>query len=247
MARADFSRMATVYDAGRVLPAEAMETWRAAIERHVDPLAVTRVLDLGCGTGRFSAAIADWFTAEVIGIEPSGEMIRAAAKQRHIRVVYVRGRAEDLPLANRSCDWAWLSTVVHHFEDIERAACELRRVVRPGGVVLVRNWFPGGEDVIHFNYWPRAKRIAETFPTVSDVAEAFSVAGFTMQAAESVPQASAHGLREAYERLRLRADTTLQLLSDEEFKEGLQRLEADASAETTPQPLISRLGLLVLR
>jgi ubiquinone/menaquinone biosynthesis C-methylase UbiE len=223
-----------------------MEVWRTAISRYVQPESTTRVLDLGCGTGRFASAIADWFSTDVVGIEPSAEMLRAAGEQPHPQVGYAQGRAEDLPLPDETCDWAWLSTVVHHFEDLPRAARELRRVVRRRGAVLIRSWFAGGEDVVHFRYWPGARRIAESFPTVSDVAEAFA-AGFGIEALESIPQVSASSLREGYERLRLRADTTLQGLSDEEFAEGLRRLKAEADAETDPQPIVSRLGLLVLR
>ena len=224
-----------------------METWCAAITRYVRPEATSMVLDLGCGTGRFSAAIADWFDTEVVGIEPSGEMLRAARASQPPGVAYAQGRGEDLPLAEQSCDWAWLSTVVHHFDDLRRVASELRRVLRPGGAILIRNWFPGGEDVIHFHYFPGARRIAETFPTVAAVGEAFATAAFGIEAVESVPQASVQSLADVYERVRLRADTTLQLLSDEEFAEGLRHLEADAAAETAPKPVVSRLGLLVLR
>jgi hypothetical protein len=34
---------------------------------------------------------------------------------------------ERLPLGGRACAWAWVSTVVHHLDDLERAAAELRR------------------------------------------------------------------------------------------------------------------------
>ena len=142
MARADFARIAPNYDAGRSLPEEAMETWRAAITRYVMPEATLMVLDLGCGTGRFSAAIADWFDTEVVGIEPSAEMLRAARTSQPPGVAYAQGRAEELPLADQSCDWAWLSTVVHHFDDLRRVAGELRRVLRPGGAVLIRSGSP---------------------------------------------------------------------------------------------------------
>jgi ubiquinone/menaquinone biosynthesis C-methylase UbiE len=247
MARADFARIATVYDAGRSLPDEAMETWRAAIARYVRSQTTERVLDLGCGTGRFGSAIARWFSTEVVGIEPSLEMLRASISWDDEGVAYVQGQAEALPLAAQSCDWAWLSTVIHHFDDLQTVARELRRVLRPGGAVLVRNWFPGGGDVVHFRYFPGARRIAETFPTISAVADSFAIAGFSIEAVENVTQSSAAGLKEVYERACLRADTTLQGLSDEEFDDGLRRLKADADAEAEPQEVVSHLGLLVLR
>ncbi len=247
MAMTDFNRIASAYDAGRSLPDDGMEVWRDALLRHLPDRTALPVLDLGCGTGRFSAALADWLDVPVIGIDPSPEMLRAASAREDPGVSYVLGRAENIPLAGSTCDFAWLSTVVHHFQDLPRAAAELRRVVRPGGAVVIRSWFPGRADVTHFRYFPGAKRIAETFPTIEAVERAFAIAGFLREALESVTQVSAGSLREACERLRQRADTTLQLLSDEEFAEGMRRLEADAAAEVEPRPITSALDLLVLR
>jgi ubiquinone/menaquinone biosynthesis C-methylase UbiE len=144
-----------------------MDVWHAALLRHLPERTAFPVLDLGCGTGRFSAAIARWLETRVIAIEPSLGMIRAAiSNTTHPNVACIVGRAEALPLAPSSCDFAWLSTVVHHFEDLPQAAAELRRVLRPGGPVLIRSWFPGRADVTHFLYFPGAKRIAETFPAI---------------------------------------------------------------------------------
>ena len=245
---ADFNRIAPAYDVGRGLPDEAMEAWHSALLRHLPERAPLPVLDVGCGTGRFTMALADWFNAPVIGVEPSLAMIREAmSNSSHPNVQYLIGQAESIPLAPATCHFAWLSTVVHHFHDLPRAAAELRRVVRPGGAVVIRSWFPGRADVTHFHYFPGAKRIAGTFPTLEAVEGAFASAGFRRKALESVTQVSAGSLREACERLRQRADTTLQLLSDEEFAEGMRRLEADAEAEEEPHPITSALDLLVLR
>ena len=143
-------------------------------------------------------------------------------------------------------DFAWLSTVIHHF-DLTLVVPELRRVLRPGGNVLIRSWFPGRGDVTHFRYFPRSRLIAETFPTIDATEAAFASAGFRVEALESVPQVSAPGLREFCERVRTRADSTLLALSEAEFAEGLRALEDDAAAETEPQPVISYLDLMVLR
>lgn len=169
------------------------------------------------------------------------------AAQETDRVSYLLGRAEAIPLAGETCDFAWLSTVVHHFSDLPRAAAELRRVLRTGAAVFIRNWFPGRVDVPHFRWFPGAKRIAETFPTIEAVEKAFGKAGFHRHALESVTQVSAQSLREACERLSHRADTTLQLLSDEEFAQGIRALEAEAAAETEPSPITATLDFLVLR
>jgi len=247
MARADFNQVAAVYDAGRGLPDETMEAWRTVIARHLPGGNALPGLDLGCGTGRFTSAIADWFDTDVVGIDPAAEMLGVAQSRRvHERVTYLLGRAEYLPLRDSAFDFAWLSTVIHHF-DLILVVPELRRILRPGGSVLIRSWFPGRGDVTHFRYFPRARQIAETFPTIDATEQAFASAGFRVEALESVAQVSAPGLREFCERVRSRADSTLLALSEAEFAEGLRLLEKDAAAETEPHPVTSYLDLMSLR
>jgi ubiquinone/menaquinone biosynthesis C-methylase UbiE len=255
MARVDYDRMAADYVEGRVLPPEGMEPWRAAIAPWVQGEAggESPVLDLGAGTGQFAAAIAGWFGVEVVAVEPSGGMRAQAARVHpHPGVRWVAGVAERLPLGDRACAWAWVSTVVHHLDDLERAASELRRVVRPGGRVLVRQAFPGRMDAItlYERYFPGAARALVAgggLPSVARVSAAFAAAGFRTEALQRVGQVSATSLAAYRDKVRLRADTGLALLPDEEFAAGLAALDRAVEAETTPVPVVDRLDLLVLR
>ena len=146
MARVDYDRMAPDYVRGRVLPEKGMEAWRAAIEPWAPDVPAGRwpVLDLGAGAGQFAAAIAGWFEAEVVALEPSeGMRAQAARAHPHPAVRWVAGQGERLPLRAGVVAWAWVSTVLHHLDDLDAAAAELGRVLRPGAVVLVRQAFPG--------------------------------------------------------------------------------------------------------
>ncbi len=255
MARVDYDRMAADYVEGRVLPPEGMEPWRAAIAPWVPGGVAGRspVLDLGAGTGQFAAAIAGWFGVEVVAVEPSGGMRAQAARAHpHPGVRWVAGVGERLPLGDGACAWAWVSTVVHHLDDLERAAGELRRVVRPGGPVLVRQAFPGRMDAItlYDRYFPGAARalvVTGGLPSVEQVSAAFAAAGFRTEALQRVGQVSATSLAAYRDKVRLRADTGLALLPDEEFAAGLAALDEAVEAETTPVPVVDRLDLLVLR
>ena len=101
---------------------------------------VERILDLGSGTGQWSGRLARWFDVDVVGVEPS-EGMRANAIDA-VRVFAIAGQAEQIPLRADSVDAAWLSVVVHHFDDLDAAAREIRRVVRRGGRVLLRSAVP---------------------------------------------------------------------------------------------------------
>lgn len=249
MARVDYERAAVAYDAGRSLPLDALEAWRAALARYLPLRTRLPVLDLGSGTGIFSRALAEWFDADVVGVEPAARMRDQARQRPRARVTYVGGDAEHVPLKDGSCGAAWLSTVIHHIPDLTGCARELRRVLRSGGRVLVRSAFPERHDHITlFRFFPGAGAIAAQFPSVEATVAAFASAGFEPAALESVPQQSAPSLRVFCDRVPLmrHADSTLASLSDAEFARGMEALERAAAREETPAPVIDQLDLLVL-
>jgi SAM-dependent methyltransferase len=151
-----------------------------------------------------------------------------------------------------ACAWAWVSTVVHHLDDLDAAATELRRVLRPGGVVLVRQAFPGrmGEITLYGRWFPEAGACLVAgggLPGVERVSAAFAAAGFGVEALRSVAQVSAPSLAAYRDKVRRRADTGLRLLPDDQFAAGLAALDRAVEAETSPTPVVDRLDLLVLR
>ena len=257
MARVDYDRMAPDYLEGRALPAAGMDPWRDEIARWLPepegPARRSPVLDLGAGTGQFAAAIAGWFGVEVVAVEPSqGMRAQAVRANPHPGVRWVAGVGERLPLRTRTCALAWVSTVVHHLDDLEAAAAELGRVLRPGAPLLVRQAFPGRlEDVtLYRRYFPgvlASLDAAGGLPTVERVEAGFERSGFRVEELRSVAQVSAPSLAVYRDKVRKRADTGLRLLPDDQFAAGLAALERDADAETTPAPVVDRLNLLVLR
>jgi SAM-dependent methyltransferase len=256
MARVDYDRMAPDYLEGRALPSAGMASWRDEIARWLPgpggPAGRSPVLDLGAGTGQFAAAIAGWFGVEVIAVEPSqGMRAQAVRANSHPGVYWVAGVGERLPLRNGTCAMAWVSTVVHHLDDLAAAAAELGRVLRPDAPVLVRQAFPGRIDVtLYRRYFPAAEAclvVGGGLPTVAQVEAAFAGAGFRVEDLHPVAQVSAPSLAAYRDKVRRRADTGLRLLPDDQFAAGLAALERDADAEATPVPVVDRLDLLVLR
>ncbi|MDQ3659862.1 MAG: class I SAM-dependent methyltransferase [Actinomycetota bacterium] len=246
--RIDYDRMAVSYDRGRALSPEAADGWRRALSDYLS-LSDGPVLDLGSGTGVWSVLLADWFDTDVVAIEPSEGMRRQAADNRlHPRVLYAGGEAERIPIKDRSCSYAWLSTVIYHVSDLTRCARELRRVLEPGGLVFIRNAFAGRTgDIKWTRFFPSAHRLADTtLPTVKATVKAFSVAGYVKENLVSVAEVSAPNLCAYFEKVRMRADSFLTQISDEEFDRGLAAL-ATAAYEEQPAPVLSRLDLLVLR
>ncbi|MFC5924600.1 class I SAM-dependent methyltransferase [Micromonospora vulcania] len=232
---------AAAFEATRHLTDDGLTAWREAVSRHLGARTDLRLLDLGSGTGRWAQAFTAWYDRiEVIAVEPS-EAMRARSAYQPV----VRGDAQRIPFDDGSVDAVWLSTVIHHVPDLTRAARELRRVLRPGGRVLIRSAFAGRHQAITlFRYFPEAIRVLDTYPSVADVEAAFATAGFVTVGFEQVPQVTAASLRDAATELRRAAHTPLQLISDDEYATGLARLHAAAQTETGP--VVDALDLLVL-
>jgi SAM-dependent methyltransferase len=114
-----------------------------------------RVLDVGCGTGSLTfalAAAAD--LAGVVGVDPvEGFVAAARARNADPRLVFDLGDARALPYADASFDCAYASLVLHFVPDAARAVAEMRRVVRPGGTVAAAVWDNYGGQVFTRILW----------------------------------------------------------------------------------------------
>ena len=102
-----------------------------------------RVLDVGCGTGYFARLLADAVGPDglVVGVDPSAAMIAYARRKAAGRsnCEFQVGAAEALQFPADHFDVAVTSLVMHHLPDDlrVRALQDIRRVLRPGGSVLV--------------------------------------------------------------------------------------------------------------
>jgi ubiquinone/menaquinone biosynthesis C-methylase UbiE len=145
MARISYDdQTAAAYKAVREVPRDGLGAWREAVGRHLRPSPGMTVVDIGAGTGLFAAAFSDWFGLTIRAVEPSAAMRAQIPRRPGIEVL--DGHASALPLPDQSADGAWLSLVIHHIPDLEAAAGEIRRVLRPGAPVLIRGGYAGRVD-----------------------------------------------------------------------------------------------------
>ena len=247
--RVDYDdRQHAVYSRGRAMTPAIRRLWTDVLGRYVERGA--EVLDLGCGTGSFSVLLAEAFGAAVTGVEPSARM-RAVAEHEnaHPRVRYLDGAAERIPLPDGSCDTALLSYVLHHVGDRDACAAELSRVIRPGGQVLVRQTLRDSLPLVPwFEFFPTARPVVERqMPSRAEVIEAFAARGLELLAAEELLQENAPSLRALQDRVRWRAISTLELTSDEEFEQGLERMRQAAEEETRDEPVQEQVDLLAFQ
>lgn len=134
-----FDNIAGVYDRmNRAMTAGLDRRWRALAVDRAELRSGDRVLDVATGTGDLAIALEERVgpAGEVVGTDFAERMLeRAREKAPAIR--FERANALDLPYADATFDAATVAFGARNFSDLGRGLAQMRRVVRPGGRVVV--------------------------------------------------------------------------------------------------------------
>ncbi|AVS84800.1 SAM-dependent methyltransferase [Paracidovorax avenae] len=164
--------------------------WMEAVQAFVEPEG-RRIADIGCGGGIYSLAWHALGAAQVTGVDFSAEMV-AASRERSAGVHgvrFVQGDATATGLPSAGFDVVFQRALIHHLPDCTACFAEARRLLAPGGWLLVQDRTP--EDVAlpgsaehlrgyFFDRFPRLRAFeAGRRPTSEVVAAAMQANGFT--------------------------------------------------------------------
>jgi ubiquinone/menaquinone biosynthesis C-methylase UbiE len=183
------------------------------------------VLDIGCGTGRFLAQLAE--IAKAWGVDPSPQMLEVA-RSRVGGAGLKLGSAEELPFKDGWFERAtmWL---VAHLVDRPRAFAEAARVLEPGGRFAIATFDPSYFEEFWLNeLFPSMEAVDRArFPTADELT--MELVNFAEVRLTRLSQKGSLTRETALERIRGKHISTFDLISEEEYEAGLARAERELS------------------
>ncbi len=123
-----------------------------------------RVADIGCGPGAYHRRL-HAAGCTVIAVDGSFGMVREVQDQAHAQQLAVhplQANAEHLPLADASVDRLMANHMLYHVPDQAAALAEMRRVLKPGGVVMLATNAADANAVLHDAHSAAARELGYT-------------------------------------------------------------------------------------
>jgi ubiquinone/menaquinone biosynthesis C-methylase UbiE len=175
-AAADYDRRWARYNAATL---DLLRPW-------IGGRALGRVVDVGCGTGNLLPLLAHAAAMDgYVGIDLSPKMLRVARGKPSgaARPTFVSADAARLPLRDASFDTAISASVLHYWDDADAALREIRRVLRPGGRLLLLDWLRDPLPMRALNTWMRITRVEyRRMYSRAEMRAALTRAGFRVEA-----------------------------------------------------------------
>jgi ubiquinone/menaquinone biosynthesis C-methylase UbiE len=203
--------------------------------------AVSRVLEVGCGTGNFIIALEAATGCACFAVDSSEEMLKLASRRLE-KINFKHAEAEEMPFEQNSFDLVFSVDMIHHLSDHAVYFREARRVLATGAKIctvtesewMIRNRRPLA------NFFPETIKPELTkYPRISDLRKVMEKVGFVNISQNSVE--SLYDLTDI-QPFRDRAFSCLHLISEQAFRRGISKMETDLSGG--PIPCVSRYSLL---
>jgi len=208
----------------------------------------TDVVEVGCGTGHWLAELRGG-DRRVVGIDPSWEMLRHAARNAE-HASLIRGVADAMAIRSSATDRVFCINAFHHFPDKTGFVAEARRVLRDGGALMIVGLDPhtGMDQWWVYDYFPSTLRIDRaryaSTPAIREMLADARFSSIETMVVQHVP--AAIPFDKALERGYLDRQSTSQLvvMPDDEYRAGMERLNAERPMIRADLRVYSTVGVL---
>ena len=240
------------YDSARSLPSETKTLWLETLKSAIPAQQIRKVLDLGCGTGRFTRALSETFDCPALGVEPSAAMLDVARSQSDPRIQWKQGGAESIPLESQDVDLVFMSQVFHHLAEPPQALQEIHRVLTPAGYLAIRNGTREHNGELRWlQFFPESCEIEDKrTPSKQELEELVCdqfQANFIMISHRTIYQLFASSYDEYFEKISRRGLSSLIAIGDEAFRDGLQDFKAWVNLQPRDTPVHEPVDLFIFQ
>ena len=238
----DYDRIAPTYDERYRRPeSEGLSGVLELLKRIAAEVGARRILEVGCGTGFWLAALANG-EATVVGLDFSAGMLdQARARSRDYGLV--RATASRLPFLARSFDLVFAMNAVHHFDDARAFVAEAAHSLRPGGALVTIGMDPSQrrDRWFVYDFFPGTREAdVARYPSCETISGWMHEAGFgAVETGVAHRIVGEHLGRAVLDEPTLQKHGTSQLvlLSDAAYRAGRRRIDAaiaQGEANDTP-------------
>ena len=179
--------------------------------------AVSRILEVGCGTGNYISALEESAGCSGWGVDPSEKML-TKARERSNRVNFQLGRGERLDFPQKFFDFVFSVDLAHHLKDTVSYFLEVHRVVKQDGRVCTATdseWIIRHRQPLSV-YFPKTVDVdLERYPSIAKLREVMEQVGFDRIDEETVEFSYRLKDSQAY---RDKAFSCLHLIGEEDFQ-----------------------------
>lgn len=151
-----FNDIAPTYDKlNHILSLNVDKSWRRKAVARIVSQKPSKVLDIACGTGDFTIALAQAGVPEVMGVDISEGMLEVGRQKVAALGLNIEMKVDDsesLSLADDSVDAVSVAFGVRNFEHLQLGLNEIHRVIRPGGQVCVVELSVPSNPILLFGY-----------------------------------------------------------------------------------------------
>jgi len=225
--RADYSEISKVYDSARRLDKPHIEWWLKRLAEAGELGPGRRLLDLGCGTGRWTIPLVERTGCEAVGVDNSPDMLtRARVKDHTGWIEWLLGDAHAPSVPAESFDCALMSLMLHHLDEPLVAFRSAFAALRPGGVLLIRQGTLDQilDDPAH-RFLPEAVTVdRKRTPFWVEVESWLSEAGYDGVAAETVQIPTVNSPEELLAESEARVCSVFRLIPEQAYARGVARL-----------------------